>query len=233
MARALLVGATGLVGRELLQLLQSDPQITAIVAPTRAPLPPHGKLTNPVGDALFELLSSLQQPVDLVFCCLGTTRRAAGSADAFRYVDYQLVVESALTGRRLGAQHCLVVSALGANADSTFLYNRTKGEMEQALRERHWPRLTLVRPSMLVGSPRAAPDGAPHATAVQAAARQMARRFRQRRGANAAAAGVHAGRRGQGAGVGSAALLPRLTLRWSNASSSPAGSSLSSSHRSR
>uniref|UniRef100_UPI002020CE19 MsnO8 family LLM class oxidoreductase n=1 Tax=Serratia marcescens TaxID=615 RepID=UPI002020CE19 len=115
------------------------------------PLPPHGKLTNPVGDALFELLSSLQQPVDLVFCCLGTTRRAAGSADAFRYVDYQLVVESALTGRRLGAQHCLVVSALGANADSTFLYNRTKGEMEQALREQHWPRLTLVRPSMLVG----------------------------------------------------------------------------------
>ncbi|MGQ5792718.1 NAD(P)H-binding protein [Serratia sp. IR-2025] len=151
MARALLVGATGLVGRELLQLLQSDPQITAIVAPTRTLLPPHGKLTNPVGDALFELLSSLQQPVDLVFCCLGTTRRAAGSADAFRYVDYQLVVESALTGRRLGAQHCLVVSALGANADSTFLYNRTKGEMEQALREQHWPRLTLVRPSMLVG----------------------------------------------------------------------------------
>ncbi|HEJ7834815.1 NAD(P)H-binding protein [Serratia marcescens] len=151
MARALLVGATGLVGRELLQLLQSDPQITAIVAPTRTPLPPQGKLTNPVGDALFELLSSLHQPVDLVFCCLGTTRRAAGSADAFRYVDYQLVVESALTGRRLGAQHCLVVSALGANADSTFLYNRTKGEMEQALREQHWPRLTLVRPSMLVG----------------------------------------------------------------------------------
>lgn len=60
-------------------------------------------------------------------------------------------MESALTGLRLGAQHCLVVSALGANADSTFLYNRTKGEMEQALREQHWPRLTLVRPSMLVG----------------------------------------------------------------------------------
>ncbi len=76
MARALLVGATGLVGRELLQLLQSDPQITAIVAPTRAPLPPHGKLTNPVGDALFELLSGLQQPVELVFS--GATRIPPG-----------------------------------------------------------------------------------------------------------------------------------------------------------
>lgn len=151
MARALIVGATGLVGGELLRLLQADPQITAIVAPTRKPLPPHAKLTNSVGDDLFELLSNQQQPIDLVFCCLGTTRSAAGSAGAFRYVDYQLVIETALTGRRLGAQHCLVVSALGANPRSTFLYNRTKGEMEQALREQNWPRLTLVRPSMLLG----------------------------------------------------------------------------------
>ncbi|CAI0957295.1 NAD(P)H-binding protein [Serratia ficaria] len=154
MARALIVGATGLVGKALLQLLQDDAQVTAIVAPTRAPLPPHAKLTNPVGDDLFELLSTLRQPVELVFCCLGTTRSAAGSADAFRYVDYQLVVESALTGRRLGAQHCLVVSALGANPNSSFLYNRTKGEMEQALREQDWPRLTLARPSMLLGERR-------------------------------------------------------------------------------
>ncbi|CAI0931539.1 NAD(P)H-binding protein [Serratia entomophila] len=151
MARALIVGATGLVGKALLQLLQDAPQVTAIVAPTRAPLPPHAKLTNPVGDDLFELLSSLQQPVDIIFCCLGTTRKAAGSDANFRYVDYQLVVESALTGRRLGAQHCLVVSSVGANPRSSFLYNRTKGEMEQALREQNWPRLTLVRPSMLLG----------------------------------------------------------------------------------
>lgn len=156
MARALIVGSTGLVGSRLLQLLQDFLQITAIVAPTRAPLPPHGKLANPVGDDLFKLLSNLQQPVELVFCCLGTTRRAAGSANAFRYVDYRLVVESALTGRRLGAQHCLVVSALGANPNSSLLYNRTKGEMEQALREQGWPRLTLVRPSMLLGD-RASP----------------------------------------------------------------------------
>src|SRR5690606_7997841 len=53
--------------------------------------------------------------------------------------------------RRLGAQHCLAVSAMGADPQSTFLYNRIKGEMEQALREQGWQRLTLVRPSMLVG----------------------------------------------------------------------------------
>lgn len=156
MARALIVGSTGLVGSKLLQLLQDFLQVTAIVAPTRAPLPPHGKLTNPVGDDLFELMSNVEQPVERVFCCLGSTRRAAGSANAFRYVDYRLVVESALTGRRLGAQHCLVVSALGANPNSSLRYNRTKGEMQQALREQGWPRLTLVRSPMLLGD-RASP----------------------------------------------------------------------------
>ncbi|CAI0852334.1 Semialdehyde dehydrogenase, NAD binding domain [Serratia quinivorans] len=156
MARVFMVGATGLVGRELLRLLQADPQVTAIVAPTRKLLPAHEKLDNPVGDDLFALLTKQEQPVDMVFCCLGTTRREAGSDANFHYVDYTLVVESALTGRRLGAQHCLVVSALGASRRSTFLYNRTKGEMEQALREQNWPRLTLVRPSMLLGE-RASP----------------------------------------------------------------------------
>lgn len=151
MARVLITGASGLVGGELLHLLQLDSQVSQIVAPTRHPLPSHSKLQNPVGKDLHELLNSLAEPVDKVFCCLGTTRRQAGSADAFRHVDYQLVVDTALTGQRLGAQHCLVVSALGANPGSLFLYNRTKGQMEQALREQHWPRLTLVRPSMLTG----------------------------------------------------------------------------------
>ncbi|AHG20895.1 hypothetical protein Z042_15775 [Chania multitudinisentens RB-25] len=151
MARVLITGATGLVGGELLQLLQAEPQVTAIIAPTRKPLPPHSKLENPVGDDLSALLAALEQPVEVVFCCLGTTRRQAGSAAAFRYIDYQLVVETALAGRRLGAQHCLVVSAIGANPHSLFLYNRTKGEMEQALCAQNWPSLTLVRPSMLLG----------------------------------------------------------------------------------
>lgn len=152
MARVLITGASGLVGGELLRLLQADSQVTTIVAPTRKALLAHAKLQNPVGQDLHALLSQWQQPVDVVFCCLGTTRRQAGSAEAFRHVDYQLVIDTALAGQRLGAQHCLVVSAIGANARSRFLYNRTKGEMEQALREQHWPRLTIVRPSMLFGS---------------------------------------------------------------------------------
>ncbi|RLM13716.1 hypothetical protein BIY27_09465 [Gibbsiella quercinecans] len=164
MMKVLLVGATGLVGSALLRQLQADERVTAIVAPTRVPLPPHAKLDNPVGGDLYALLAGLEAPVDAVFCCLGTTRRQAGCAEKFRDVDFSLVVASAQAGQRLGARHCLVVSALGANPRSGFFYNRTKGEMEQALREQNWPRLTLVRPSMLFGE-RATPRGMERLTA--------------------------------------------------------------------
>lgn len=98
-----------------------------------------------------DALAQVTDPVDIVFCCLGTTRREAGSKAAFIHADYTLVVDTALTGRRLGAQHMVVVSAMGANAHSPFFYNRVKGEMEEALIAQNWPRLTIARPSMLLG----------------------------------------------------------------------------------
>lgn len=67
------------------------------------------------------------------------------------HADYTLVIDTALVGKKLGAQHMLVVSAMGANAHSPFFYNRVKGEMEEALIAQQWPRLTIARPSMLVG----------------------------------------------------------------------------------
>ncbi|MDU1470282.1 MAG: PTS sugar transporter subunit IIA [Escherichia coli] len=76
---------------------------------------------------------------------------ANGQGIAIPHADYTLVVDTALTGRRLGAQHMLVVSAMGANAHSPFFYNRVKGEMEEALISQNWPKLTIARPSMLLG----------------------------------------------------------------------------------
>src|SRR5476651_1604742 len=135
MAKVLLLGASGLVGRELLRLLQQDPRVSRIIAPSREALPPLSKLFNPLGRDLTALIAELDEPIDLFFSCLGTTRKQAGSAKAFRAVDLDLVVSSAKAARRHGAKHCLVISANGANPHSRFLYNRTKGEMEQALIE--------------------------------------------------------------------------------------------------
>lgn len=152
MSRVLIVGATGLVGGHLLRLLSQDSRISTIVAPTRRPLPVAlNKVVNPHDPQLSDALAQITEPVDTVFCCLGTTLREAGSKEAFILVDYTLVVDTALAGLRLGAKQMLVVSALGANGRSPFFYNRVKGEMEDALIAQNWPRLIIARPSMLLG----------------------------------------------------------------------------------
>ena len=78
MSQILLTGATGLVGGHLLRLLQSEPGISAITAPTRRPLPPAEGVFNPYDPQLTDALAHVVDPVDIVFCCLGTTRREAG-----------------------------------------------------------------------------------------------------------------------------------------------------------
>ena len=152
MERVLLTGATGLIGGHLLRMLVNEPGVTAISAPTRRPLDDFPGVHNPHDPQLTDALVQVQEPVDTVFCCLGTTIREAGSKEAFIHADYTLVVDTALAGLRLGASHMLVVSAMGANARSPFFYNRVKGEMEEALIAQNWPKLTIARPSMLPGA---------------------------------------------------------------------------------
>lgn len=151
MQRILLTGATGLVGGHLLRLLINEPRITAIAAPTRRPLDDVAGVFNPHDPQLTDALAQVTEPVDTVFCCLGTTRREAGSKEAFIHADFTLVVDTAIAGLRLGAKQMLVVSTMGANARSPFFYNRVKGEMENVLIAQEWPSLTIARPSMLLG----------------------------------------------------------------------------------
>ncbi|AIR89254.1 oxidoreductase [Pseudomonas cremoricolorata] len=146
----LLAGATGLTGEHLLDRLLSEPTITRVLAPTRKPLAEHPHLDNPVGD-VSTLLEHLDGSIDIAFCCLGTTIKQAGSEPAFRAVDLDLVVAFAQRARALGARHLLVISAIGADPQSSVFYNRVKGEMEQALRQQDWPQLTIARPSLLIG----------------------------------------------------------------------------------
>ena len=146
----LLAGATGLTGEHLLDRLLNEPTISRVLAPTRRPLAEHPHLENPVGDpAVF--LPQLSGRVDIAFCCLGTTIKQAGSENAFRAVDLDMVVAFSRRAREMGARHLLVVSAIGADAKSSIFYNRVKGEMEEALKAQDWPQLTIARPSLLLG----------------------------------------------------------------------------------
>ena len=151
MSQVLLTGATGLVGDRLLRMLIQEPQVTYIAAPTRRPLVDITGVYNPHDPQLSDALALVTHPIDIAFCCLGTTRREAGSKEAFIHADYTLVVDTALTAKKRGAKHFLVVSSMGAKASSPFFYNKVKGKMEDALIAQNWERLTIVRPSMLLG----------------------------------------------------------------------------------
>ena len=146
----LILGASGLTGSHLLDRVLDEPLVQHVLAPSRHPLPTHPRLSNPVGP-LPGVLEDLQHPLEVAFCCLGTTRAKAGSDAAFRAVDHDLVIQSAAQARRLGARHLVVISSLGADPRSPLLYLRTKGEMEQALMAQNWPQLTIARPALLLG----------------------------------------------------------------------------------
>lgn len=146
----LLAGATGLTGEHLLDRVLNEPTVQRVLAPTRRPLAEHPHLENPVGP-LQSLLADLHGPVDIAFCCLGTTIKQAGSQEAFREVDHQLIVAYAERALALGARHLLLISAIDADPQSSVFYNRVKGETEQALRAQGWPQLTIARPSLLIG----------------------------------------------------------------------------------
>ena len=151
--RALLYGATGLVGRELLLLLLASPEVDAVIAPSRRPLPiSHQKLTAPLVEfddpAALRALSA----ADDVFCCLGTTIKKAGSQAAFRKVDHDYPLAVARAAHAAGAKQFLVVTAVGADAKSGVFYNRVKGELEQALGALAFPGgVKVFHPSLILG----------------------------------------------------------------------------------
>lgn len=87
MSQVLISGATGLVGEHLLRMLVSEPTISAITAPTRRPLADTQGVFNPHDPQLSHALAQVVDPIDTVFCCLGTTLRDAGSKAAFIHAD--------------------------------------------------------------------------------------------------------------------------------------------------
>ncbi len=83
---------------------------------------------------------------------MGTTIKKAGSQEAFKQVDYTLVVTVAEIMKQQGAEQFIVISSMGADKNSKVFYSRVKGEMEQALKEINYPCLRIIRPSLLLGS---------------------------------------------------------------------------------
>lgn len=146
----IVAGATGLVGREILQGLLADPTVAVVHSLGRKPPAiTHPKLMAHVVD--FACLPELPA-ADEVYLALGTTIKIAGSRAAFRAIDFDANLAVAKAAVAAGAKKIGLVSAMGADANSKVFYSRVKGELEDALTQLQLMGLVIARPSMLEGN---------------------------------------------------------------------------------
>ncbi|MGY4305389.1 uncharacterized protein YbjT (DUF2867 family) [Bradyrhizobium sp. USDA 4369] len=146
----IIAGATGLVGREILDGLLADPVIDHVhVLGRRAPPVVSPKLTAHVVD--FAALPPLPS-ADELYLALGTTIKIAGSQAAFRAIDHDANLAVAKAALASGTRRVGLVSAMGADATSRIFYSRVKGELENDLTALPFTGLVIARPSLLVGA---------------------------------------------------------------------------------
>ena len=152
--RVALVGATGLVGRRVIEIASAGDEVRILgIARREAPLPPGARMEMFVAapDKWGEVLDAVR-PRALI-CALGTTWKKAGRDEAaFRAVDQDLVLATAEAAKAAGVPNMVVVSAAGADKRAKALYMRVKGETEEALTRIGFKRLDILRPGLLRGS---------------------------------------------------------------------------------
>lgn len=150
---AILFGATGLVGSHLLEILIKEETYAKIIAFSRRPIKSESQKVQEIQTNFVDLkpMEGHFKGSD-IFCCLGTTINKAKSKESFRQVDFDLPVVLASIASRKPVNRFVVISSIGANAESRNFYLRTKGEMEQAVRGILGEKAVIVRPSMLLGT---------------------------------------------------------------------------------
>ena len=147
---ALVLGATGLIGDILTHRLVESSLYQTVTVLVRRPLGwQHPRLQEITFD--FDTPDALPVQADDLFCCLGTTMKKAVSKGAFQKVDYQYPLDIARLGQQAGASQFSIVTSMGADGQSTFFYNRVKGEVERDLPNLQYPTLLIFRPSVLLG----------------------------------------------------------------------------------
>ncbi|WP_165861430.1 NAD(P)H-binding protein [Paenibacillus paeoniae] len=151
--KAVIAGATGLVGGELVKLLLSREDYSKVTVLVRRKLPiAHERLEQLVVEyeRLEELPGVLFENSD-VYCALGTTRKKAGSKEQFERVDYGYPMALGRLAKRYHAARLLIITAMGADEASIFFYSKVKGRVEKDLQRLQLSRLHIFRPSLILG----------------------------------------------------------------------------------
>ena len=149
--KALVIGATGAVGTDLVDLLLKDDSFESVSVFVRRPLGiENPRLTVHLVD--FDLPGQWHHLLtgDVLFSCLGTTIKAAGSQEAQWKVDYTYQYEAAKAARENGVGTYALVSAVGASPKSGFFYNRMKGELDEAVKQLGFPACYILQPPSLI-----------------------------------------------------------------------------------
>lgn len=149
---AIILGATGLTGGVLLQKLIVDERYESIKLFSRSKiqgLP--SKVHQFIGDLLQLDQFKEDFTADEVYCCIGTTTKKTPNKELYKQIDFGIVVNAATLCKQNNIPTFLVVSAMGANSNSSLFYNRIKGEMEQAVMQQNIKHTYLLRPSFIGG----------------------------------------------------------------------------------
>ena len=149
--KAIVLGATGAVGLDLVEMLLKDNAFSEVEVFVRRAMPmENGKLTTHIVD--FKQLEDWQDMIkgDVVFSCMGTTLKAAGSRERQYEIDYTYQLEFAQAAHSNGVPIYILVSSAMASAKSKLFYTRMKGELEEAIQQLHFQKEVIMRPPLLI-----------------------------------------------------------------------------------
>lgn len=151
--RAVVFGATGMIGQELTIQLIKNTDYEAVIAVTRRKLPVTDQKLEQVLITDYSELPGIKDRLiaDQFYCCIGTTIKKAGSQEVFKNTDYGIPLIISQTAETLSVPSLVVISSIGADSRSSNFYLRTKGEMEKAVRKAYSGHLKFIRPSLLMG----------------------------------------------------------------------------------
>jgi len=150
---AIILGATGLTGGILLEKLLSDNHFSKVKLFSRSSVErKHPKIEEHLL-SLFELKKhSAEFRADVVFCCIGTTKANTPDKEKYRKIDYGIPVSAAKLCKQNKINTFIVISAMGADAESSVFYNRVKGEMERDVLLQEIPNTYILQPSLIGGN---------------------------------------------------------------------------------
>lgn len=151
--KAILIGATGLIGKVLLDQLLADDSFSAVqVLTRRATGKTHPKLSEEIVDFDQIKNSPLEMHADVLFSTLGTTLKTAKTQERQREIDFDMQFNTAQIASKGGTKKLVLLSSAGANAKSKIFYSRMKGELDEAVQNLNFEHVSIIRPSMLAGN---------------------------------------------------------------------------------